>query len=130
VVQLRIVSGKSAGSERVARHFPFRIGRAANADLRLEDSGVWDEHLILSLTSDSKIELTIQLGAVASLNGESVNRAPLRNGDVIQIGAVELQFGLSPTRQKGLRGREALVWSGLVILCLFQVAVIYWLLSG
>jgi pSer/pThr/pTyr-binding forkhead associated (FHA) protein len=130
VVQLKILSGKMAGSELVARHFPFRIGRSATANLRVEDPGMWDEHLVLSLTSDSKIELTAQPGALASLNGETITHAALRNGDLIQIGAVQLQFGLSPTRQKGLQGRETLVWSGLALLCLFQVAVIYWLLSG
>ncbi len=119
-----------AGSELVARHFPFRIGRSATANLRLEDPGMWDEHLVLSLTSDSKIELTAQPGALAGLNGETVTHAALRNGDLIQIGAVQLQFGLSPTRQKDLRCRETLVWTGLALLCLFQVVLIYWLLGG
>ena len=49
MVQFKIVSGKMAGTEQVARRFPFRIGRSAEADLRLEDDGVWDDHLELSV---------------------------------------------------------------------------------
>ena len=45
MVQLNILSGKKAGTRTVARHFPFRIGRAAGNELQLEDDGVWDQHL-------------------------------------------------------------------------------------
>ena len=47
MVQLKILSGKKAGTAWVARRFPVRIGRSAGADLQLEESGVWDEHLQL-----------------------------------------------------------------------------------
>ena len=49
MLQLKILSGKTAGTEWVARRFPVRIGRASNSDLRLEDDGVWEEHLYLEL---------------------------------------------------------------------------------
>ena len=118
------------GSDCVARHFPFRIGRAPTANLRLDDSGIWDDHLTLSQAPDLNIEISVQPGALATLNGENVNRAALRSGDLIGIGAVQLRFALSPTRQKSLRARESLVWTALAMLCLFQVVLIYWLLGG
>src|SRR5206468_11758265 len=111
-------SGKMAGVDYVARRFPFRVGRSASAELHLEDAGVWDDHLSFALGADQNIELTIQSGALATVNGQNVSSASLRNGDLISIGAVTLRFGLSPTRQKGLRLREGLVWTGLALVAL------------
>ena len=119
-----------AGVEWVARRFPFRVGRSASADLRIEEGGVWDDHLTFSLGDDQVVELTVQPGALASVNGESVSSTPLRNGDVIAVGAVNLRFALSPTRQKGLRVRESLVWICLALLALAEIGLIYWLLEA
>ena len=129
MIQLKILSGKMAGTEAVARHFPFRVGRSAAANLCIEDTGIWDGHLTFSLNPAGRVEATVQSGALATVNGEPLAEGPLRNGDIIQIGAVQLAFGLSPTRQRSFRGREALVWTGLVLLCLAQVGLIYWLLN-
>jgi len=49
----------------------------------------------------------------------------LRNGDVISIGALKIQFALSPVRQSSPRAREWLTWAGLALLCLGQVVLIY-----
>jgi len=38
---LRILSGKMADDIQVVRHFPFRIGRSAENNLRLDEAGVW-----------------------------------------------------------------------------------------
>ena len=129
MLQLKILSGKMAGHESVARHFPFRIGRSAAANLRIEDAGIWDEHLTLSLNAAGQIEATVQLGALATVNSQSLDHGRLRNGDIIQIGGVQLAFELSPARQRSFWAREGLVWTGLALLCLAQVALIYWLLN-
>jgi len=128
VIQLKILSGKMAGTEVVARRLPFRVGRSAAADFRIEDAGVWDEHLTFSL-SDGRLGAAVEAGALATVNGETLAGAPLRNGDVIQIGAAQIAIGLAPTRQRSFRGREALVWIGLALLSLSQVGLIYWLLN-
>jgi hypothetical protein len=129
VVQLKILSGKMAGTEMVARHFPFRVGRVPTAHLRIEDAGVWDEHITITAGANTGMELLVQPGALASINGENVRQATLRNGDIIEMGCVQLRFGLTPTRQKGLWAREAMVWLGLGCVCAMQIALIYWLLS-
>ena len=128
MIQVKILSGKMAGTEVVARRLPFRVGRSAMADLRIEDAGVWDEHLTFSL-SDGRLGAAVQAGALATVNGETLAGAPLRNGDVIQIGAAQMAIVLAPTRQRSFRGREALVWIGLALLSLSQVGLIYWLLN-
>ena len=49
MIQLKILTGKMAGTEGLARHFPLRIGRAASSGFRVDDDGVWDSHLEIAL---------------------------------------------------------------------------------
>ena len=65
--------------------------------------------------------------AATLLNGERIQDAVLRNGDVIEAGSVKIRFGFSPTSQTTLRVREIATWLALAALCLAQVALIYWL---
>jgi pSer/pThr/pTyr-binding forkhead associated (FHA) protein len=127
VVHLTILNGKKAGTEWIARRFPVRIGRASACDLRVDEDGVWDQHLDLNLHPAEGFVLSAQPEVFATVNSESIQQTLLRNGDVIGIGAVQLRFALSPTRHRGLRLREALTWLALAGLCLGQVALIYWL---
>src|SRR5579871_6725983 len=100
MVQIKILSGKKAGSLWDARRFPVRIGRSANSDLQLEEPGVWDDHLILSLDPGEGFVLDTQPNALASINGHPAPRAILRNGDTIEIGSAKLQFWMSKPRQR------------------------------
>lgn len=111
------------------RRFPFRVGRSPESELRLEDAGVWDQHLEFTVRPDEGVMLGASHEAMTLLNGERIEEAILRNGDVIEVGSVKLRFGLSATRQSGLRLRETLTWIGLAGLCLAQVGLIYWLAS-
>ena len=128
MVQLKVLSGKKAGTAWVARRFPVRIGRSPAADLQLEESGVWDQHLRLDFDPTAGIVLSAQLDALATVNGQPVHRTVLRNGDVIDIGSLRMQFWLSETRQAGLRVREGLTWAGIAAVSLGQICLIYWLL--
>jgi len=67
--------------------------------------------------------------ALLSVNGVQVEQAVLRNGDVISIGALKIQFSLSPVRQYSLRARECLTWAALALLCLGQIFLIYRLIQ-
>ena len=125
MVQFKIVSGKMAGAEKVARHFPFRIGRSPSADLRVEDDGVWDEHLQLAFDSANGFVLTSNPNALASINGQRFREAVLRNGDSIEIGALKIRFWLGETRQYSLRFREWLTWIGFAVLIAVQLYLIY-----
>ncbi|HEY5911273.1 MAG TPA: FHA domain-containing protein [Verrucomicrobiae bacterium] len=129
MVQLKILSGKQAGATWMARRFPVRIGRAATSDLRLDEDGVWDQHLVLRLKPDEGCVLSTQGEALASVNGEPVQRAVLRNGDRVTAGAAELQFWLAEARQTSLGLREALTWLVIVAVVLAQLALLYWLVK-
>lgn len=127
MVQLDIVSGKMAGTAWLARHFPVRIGRSPEADLRLEDDGVWDQHLELSLDRAEGFILQVQSPAVAAVNDEPFHRAQLRNGDAIALGSARLRFWLRPVRQSRLGIRETVVWLTLAGVFAGQLLLLNWL---
>lgn len=127
--QLRILSGKQAGTTWVARRFPVRVGRAAGSDLRLEEDGVWDRHLLLQFRPTEGCVLTCELDALTRVNGEPVREAVLHNGDCIQAGAVELQFWLAEARQGSLAPRETLTWGLVFAVFAAQAALLFWLIK-
>lgn len=127
MIQLNILSGKKAGGQTVVRHFPFRIGRASDNDLQLDDDGVWNLHLALEFQKNENFNLTTASGALVTVNGGPVQTTVLRNGDIITLGSAKLQFWLAAARQRGLRFREGFVWALLVFITLGQFALIYWL---
>jgi hypothetical protein len=125
MVQLKILSGKMAGTERVARHFPFRIGRSPTADLQLEEAGVWDQHVELTFDATNGFILCAHSNALATINGQPLREAVLRNGDALEIGALKISFWLAETRQAGLRLREWLTWAAFALITAGQVVLIY-----
>jgi hypothetical protein len=127
VVQFQILTGKQAGTTWVARRFPVQIGRSPKADLCLNEEGVWEQHLVIHLRPDSGFEAVVPEPALASVNGQPFRQAALRNGDVVALGALQVRFGMSPTRQRSLRFRELLTWFALAVLSLGQGVLIYWL---
>ena len=124
MVQLQILSGKKAGAQFTASRLPLQIGRAAGADLLLEEPGVWPRHLQISRQGRDLV-CQAEADALLSINGVQVDHAVLRSGDVISIGALKIQFALSPVRQSSLRWRESLTWAALALLCLGQIVLIY-----
>ena len=124
MIHLHLLSGKKAGSRTVAGHFPFRIGRAPQNDLPLEDDGVWDEHVTLEFQEKSGFHLATTSHAIAAVNGKPVEKTMLRNGDVITLGSVKIQFWLAPVPQRSLRLRENFVWALLILVTIAQFILI------
>ncbi len=127
MLQLKIVSGKKAGDEIIARRFPFRIGRGSANDLALDGNGVFEKHLDIDLRGKEFVLKTQPNTFVAVAGQQKISDAVLRNGDLIEIGENKLLFNLSPNKQRGLNGRELAIWIGLVVVSLFQIALIIWL---
>ncbi len=126
MLQLHILSGKLAGQTIVSRQFPFRVGQAAGNELVLNDAGVQSQHFQIELTSDDGFALQTQSRSTVALSGQPcVQHAPLRNGDIIEAGAVKMQFCLSPTHQRSLVPREVSTWTALLLLCLAQAVLIF-----
>jgi pSer/pThr/pTyr-binding forkhead associated (FHA) protein len=129
MIQFKILSGKKAGTLWAARHFPIRIGRSPASDLQLEESGVWDHHLQISLAPSEGFVLEAQPNALVTVNGQSAQHTPLRNGDTIEIGLLKIQFWLSEARQRNLRARESFVWVAIGAVTAGEIGLIYWLLQ-
>jgi predicted component of type VI protein secretion system len=127
MVQLKILSGQKAGTAWEARHFPVRIGRSAESDLQLEEPGVWGDHFQIVLNPGAGYVLETFPNALMTANGQPVESAVLRNGDLLEIGSLKIQFWLSEAPQRALWFREAVVWTILAGVCLGQIALIYWL---
>lgn len=129
MILLKILSGKMAGTTFVARHFPVRIGRGPEADLQLEEPGVWDEHLRIILAGREGFLVETQAGALTTINGQPAPQTALRNGDLIEIGSQKIQFWLGEAPQRGLKFREALVWIVIAVVTITQFGLIYWLIQ-
>jgi hypothetical protein len=125
MIQLHVLSGKMAGSRVAASHFPFRIGRAAQNDLPLEDDGIWDQHATLEFRKKEGFRLATAPEAIAAVNSKPTADTLLRNGDIVTLGSAKLQFWIAPARQRGLRLRENLVWALLLLVALSEVLLIY-----
>lgn len=124
MVQLQILSGSRRGTDFLGSRFPVRVGRAADSDFAIEEPGVWPRHFEI-LWEPEGLLVVSQPDALLSVNGVPVNRAILRNGDVIAVGALKIRFGFSAVRQSSLTLRERLTWVGLAGLCAAQVALIW-----
>ena len=127
MLQFQILSGKSASVVWDADRFPVRVGRAAGNDLQLEDDGVWNEHFQVALKPADGFVLTVNPGALVTINQAPASTSRLRSGDLITAGSVQLRFRLSETRQHGLRLREWLVWTLVFGAILSEVTLIGWL---
>lgn len=129
MVQLRILSGKMAGELRVVRHFPFRIGRSAENDLCLDDSGVWNNHLVLEFQKNEGFRFQAGTDAFVALNEQPQTAAWLRNGDILSFGSVKIRFWIAPAKLRGLQLRELSVWLLIVGVTAFQIFLIHRLLK-
>jgi hypothetical protein len=127
MVLLKLITGTRAGSSYTVSAFPLTIGRSAAAGLRLEEPGVWENHLQLELQFPAGFRLTRHADAHATVNGQPFTETFLRNGDLIELGAVKIQFWIAKAEQIRLRWREWLTWLALILLTAAQVALIYWL---
>lgn len=128
MIELQLLSGKMAGKHVPARRFPFSIGRSENADLRLDEAGVWPAHARMKCDADGGLVLEVVDGSV-QVNGQPVTLHRLKSGDVIRVGTVELRFAIAPARQKRLLLHELAQWAvlaGTVVVQLFLI----WFLAG
>lgn len=125
MIQLNVLSGKKAGSHVAASRFPFRIGRASQNDLPLDDDGVWDQHIVVEFRRKEGFRLAAAPEAITAVNSQPAGDALLRNGDIITLGSAKLQFWIAPARQRGLRLRENLVWALLAFVALSEFVLIY-----
>ena len=125
MIQLRLLSGQTAGETQIVRRFPFRIGRAPENDLRLETAGVWDQHLTLEFQKSEGFILRTAPEAFAAVNEHPLTSGRLRNGDIVSFGSAKIQFWLAAPFQRGLHLRELSVWLLIAAITAAQFILIY-----
>lgn len=114
MVELQRRDGPGAREVFGIGRFPFVVGRG-EVDLRVVAAGVWERHFSVERGDNHLFLLVPTSEAPVAVNGETTPGArPLRNGDVIQCGAVQFQFRLAATRPKSLVWREQATWALLV----------------
>jgi pSer/pThr/pTyr-binding forkhead associated (FHA) protein len=128
MLSLKVLSGKKVGAEWNISHFPVQIGRSTSVDFPVDEPGVWERHFEIDLHFPDGLFLKTQPNALVTVNGENIEQALLRSGDLIEIGALKIRFGLSAVQQRSLVFREFAMWIALTGLCLGQIALIYWLI--
>jgi predicted component of type VI protein secretion system len=127
MIRIEILSGKLAGTTWVARRFPVRLGRSADADFQSSEPGVWEQHAAIETDRREGCVLKAQADAAVLLDGKPIQFAPLRNGDVIELGSLKLRFWLGEAQQKALTAREAVVWAILAGVVLLEAGLMFWL---
>jgi predicted component of type VI protein secretion system len=127
MILLRVLSTPATGTQRVARHFPFRVGRSPDSDWPIEAPGLWDDHFAVELDPREGFVLVARPDALTRVNGEPARRVLLRNGDRIDCGGLALQFWLSPPQAASLAVREWATWFGLLALVAVEVFWFLWL---
>lgn len=129
MVELKIISGKKAGTTVQARRFPFTIGRASSSDFPLEEPGVWDRHCSIERRDPGGFFLAAQPDAIVSVEPALGEEGLLRNGAILELGSVKIAFALAVVRQRSFAFREILSWIGIGLLCAGQIALIYLVLD-
>jgi pSer/pThr/pTyr-binding forkhead associated (FHA) protein len=105
VVQLQLLSGTRSGTVFQGNHFPIRAGREPGLDLSLDDPGIWQHHFRIDWLPEGLV-LQAEAEALLSVNDSPAQRAVLRNGDIITLGALKIRFSFSPVCQASLAPRE------------------------
>ena len=128
MVQLNILSGEYEQQFVKSNTFPIRIGRGENCQLQLVDTGIWENHLELNLNEEQHFTIRTASDATAMVNGKPLKGVQLlRNGDLIEIGLVKIQFWLGTVQQKNLRIREAAAWALLLAVTMAEIYLLFWL---
>lgn len=71
----------------------LKIGRGQHNDLVLRNDSVSGNHCVLNRKREGEWSITdLNSGNGVVLNGESVLQAPLRHGDVIELGELKMRF--------------------------------------
>ena len=121
MLQLHVTDERGTVTSHIAAESSFLIGRSAQAQLRLDSAGVWEEHARVSLAESSRYPnqhryIIEALGeSIVSINGQIITAKELAIGDEILLGAARLTVSLAPPNQKKLVLQEWFVWCLLLL---------------
>lgn len=109
MVELAILTDSRRGDIHRVGRFPCTVGRT-DADLIIEAPGVWNRHFTIRQAEDSRFQIQAESPAAVTVGDQPVAEAILRNGDVIGLGGVRLQFRIAPATGRNLVPQARLLW--------------------
>ncbi|MBL8221399.1 MAG: FHA domain-containing protein, partial [Bryobacterales bacterium] len=90
--RVKVRSGLQEGQTLQLRFPSTSLGRAAECDLRFEDDGISRVHCTIYLDRSRAVVRDNDSTNGTLVNGQAVAETDLRDGDVISIGDVDLEF--------------------------------------
>ncbi|MFN7936338.1 MAG: cyclic nucleotide-binding domain-containing protein [Bryobacteraceae bacterium] len=90
--RLRVKSGLQEGQTLQLRFPSTSLGRAAECDLRFEDDGISRVHCTIFLDRSKAVVKDNESTNGTLVNGQPVAETELRNGDIISVGDVDLEY--------------------------------------
>ena len=91
---LRVLAGFYAGLEVPVDRARLILGRGRGADLVVAESTMSREHAVIAFDDEGCFVEDLQSTNGTKVNGERCDRARLGDGDVIQLGRLQLQISL------------------------------------
>lgn len=88
---------------------------------------MWEGHASIALTPSGFFDLIARPEAMVYVDGVRVTETRIKEGDIIDLGAVKLVFHLASAKQRGLALREWILWAVLFALALGQLILMFWL---
>ncbi len=99
-MRLTVETGPLAGTQvALDRHHPVTLGSGPDCAIRIAEPGVAAEHAVVKALRDEGFGVKA-LSAGLRINGHEVEAAPLRDGDVLELGTTRITYGTART-QKG-----------------------------
>ena len=89
---LTVLTGPASGTEHVLGGERLLVGRGPGVDIALDDDAMSRQHAVLELEADGWHVQDLASTNGIAVNGASVGAAPLKHGDKIRMGGVELQY--------------------------------------
>jgi hypothetical protein len=121
---LTVVNGKQQGQSIQLTKYPFVIGKNQEAQMRLPDVGVWDDHLAIELIlGESPTIKRLGEGSI-NINSEPIENSTLRNGDLITIGAAKLRFNSVPAKRKSLLFQNGASWAAMALVVILEIFLV------
>ena len=126
MVELVVLTGPQSGSQLAVPRLPARVGRSREADVQLSGPGVWDRHFDLVATPEGRVAIRTLGEARVVIDSVSVAEQTLRNGELLEVGGIQVRFLMVESRQRPLTARETFVWSLAAIVVCLQGYLVWW----
>lgn len=89
---LTVLSGPSSGMEHVLGGERILLGRGPGVDVMLDDKSISRQHAVLVLETDGWHVQDLGSTNGLEVNGATIGATPLKHGDRITLGSIELQY--------------------------------------